>query len=86
MPETTVNELPYGHGGVVSVDGEKSGIYKEENGTLHMVDIRCPHLGCQLEWNPDEKSWDCPCHGSRFDFKGYLINNPAQEDIILSEK
>lgn len=86
LPEATVRELPLGHGGVVSVDGEKIGVYKEENGTIHMVDIRCPHLGCQLEWNPDEKSWDCPCHGSRFDFKGHLINNPAQEDITLSEK
>ena len=86
LPEATVNELPPGHGGVVSVNGEKIGVYKEENGTLHMVDIRCPHLGCQLEWNPDEKSWDCPCHGSRFDFKGHIINNPAQDDIVLSEK
>ena len=86
LPEATVKELPFGHGGVVSVNGEKIGVYKEENGTLHMVDIRCPHLGCQLEWNPDEKSWDCPCHGSRFDFKGHIINNPAQDDIVLSEK
>lgn len=86
LPEATIKELPPGHGGVVSVDGEKIGVYKEKNGTIHMVDIRCPHLGCQLEWNPDEKSWDCPCHGSRFDFKGHLINNPAQEDITLSEK
>jgi len=46
-----------------------------------VVSIRCPHLGCQLEWNPDEKSWDCPCHGSRFDYKGNLIDNPAQEDL-----
>lgn len=42
---------------------------------------KCPHLGCALEWNPDECSWDCPCHGSRFDYKGKLIDNPAKEDI-----
>lgn len=83
IPEAAAEELPPGHGGVVEVDGEKIGVYKEEDGTLHMVDIRCPHLGCQLEWNPDEKSWDCPCHGSRFDFRGHIINNPAQEDISL---
>ena len=51
------------------------------DGAVHAVDIRCPHLGCQLEWNPDEKSWDCPCHGSRFDFRGNLISGPAQNEI-----
>ncbi len=42
---------------------------------------RCTHLGCKLHWNPDEKSWDCPCHGSRFDEKGKRIDEPAQKDI-----
>lgn len=86
LPEATANELPLGHGGVVDLDGDKIGVYKEEDGTLHLVDIRCPHLGCQLEWNPDEKSWDCPCHGSRFDFHGRCITNPAQEDITLHKE
>lgn len=87
LPEATAKALPLGHGGVVELDGQKLGVYKEENGTLHLVDIRCPHLGCQLEWNPDEKSWDCPCHGSRFDFRGNCITGPAQEGIALpSEK
>ena len=86
LPETTEKNLPAGHGGIVDVDGEKVGVYKEEDGTTHIVNIRCPHLGCQLEWNPDEKSWDCPCHGSHFDFRGHLINSPAQEDISLSKK
>ena len=86
LPEATANELPLGHGGVVDLDGDKIGVYKEEDGTLHLVDIRCPHLGCQLDWNPDEKSWDCPCHGSRFDFHGRCITNPAQEDITLHKE
>ena len=42
---------------------------------------RCPHMGCALEWNPDELSWDCPCHGSRFDSQGRLLDNPAQTDL-----
>lgn len=42
---------------------------------------RCPHLGCQLEWNPEEMSWDCPCHGSRFDAKGNILDNPAKKNI-----
>ena len=76
-----VEDLPAGHGGVVDVDGEKVGAYRDENGELFLVSTRCPHLGCQLEWNPDEKSWDCPCHGSRFDCRGGLISGPAQIDL-----
>ena len=81
IPAETAKKLAPGHGGIVFLDGEKLGVYKDEDGTLHPVDIRCPHLGCQLEWNPDEKSWDCPCHGSRFDRFGKLISGPAQTDI-----
>ena len=78
IPAEKAKELSPGHGGVVFLDGEKLGVYKDTDGTLYPVDIRCPHLGCQLEWNPDEKSWDCPCHGSRFDRFGNLISGPAQ--------
>ena len=42
---------------------------------------RCPHLGCALKWNPQEHSWDCPCHGSRFDAQGALLDNPATNDL-----
>lgn len=84
IPEDTAGKLPVGHGGVVFLDGEKVGVYKEPDGTIHAVDVRCPHLGCQLEWNPDEKSWDCPCHGSRFDYKGNWLCGPAQESIARS--
>jgi len=73
--------LPTGHGGVVELDGEKWGVYRDEDGQIHAVPVKCPHLGCQLEWNPDEKSWDCPCHGSRFDVDGRLLEGPAQTDL-----
>ncbi|WP_298029123.1 FAD-dependent oxidoreductase [uncultured Dysosmobacter sp.] len=73
--------LPEGHGGVVEVDGEKLGVYRAEDGQVYAVPVKCPHLGCQLEWNPDEKSWDCPCHGSRFDYQGRLLEGPAQTDL-----
>jgi hypothetical protein len=42
---------------------------------------RCPHLGCALQWNEAEHSWDCPCHGSRFDEEGRVLNNPATDDL-----
>ncbi|MFR7444623.1 MAG: Rieske 2Fe-2S domain-containing protein [Sellimonas intestinalis] len=54
------------------------GVYKTEEGEIRQVDIVCPHMGCQLSWNPDEQSWDCPCHGSRFDVEGNLLDDPAQ--------
>ena len=53
----------------------------DEDGELHTIVPKCPHMGCQLEWNPDEKSWDCPCHGSRFDIYGRLLIGPAQTDL-----
>ncbi|MEO2559094.1 MAG: Rieske 2Fe-2S domain-containing protein [[Clostridium] symbiosum] len=43
---------------------------------------RCPHMGCALKWNKTEHSWDCPCHGSRFDGDGHLIDNPATGDLV----
>ena len=81
IPSSTAAAIPKGHGGIVFLHGEKLGVYKDEDGQLTPVELRCPHLGCQLEWNPDELSWDCPCHGSRFDRFGKLISGPAQEDL-----
>ena len=76
-----VKDLPPGHGGIVEVDGEKVGAYRDEDGEVYLVSPKCPHLGCQVEWNPDEKTWDCPCHGSRFDYKGNLMDDPAQRGL-----
>lgn len=81
LPSAVADALPAGHGGIVEVDGCKRGVYKDPEGRCHVVNPRCPHLGCQLEWNPDALSWDCPCHGSRFDCDGKLIDNPAQTDL-----
>ncbi|SBW10549.1 FAD dependent oxidoreductase [uncultured Eubacteriales bacterium] len=80
-PQAALDELPPGHGGIVDCDGVKAGVYKDEERKVYAVSVCCPHLGCQLEWNSDEKSWDCPCHGSRFDYTGALLDNPAQENL-----
>lgn len=77
-PRALLDALPPGHGGVVEHEGRKTGVYREPDGRCHIVDPRCPHLGCQLEWNPDERTWDCPCHGSRFRYDGALLDGPAQ--------
>jgi len=84
IPAEAAKDIPAGHGGIVFLNGKKAGVYRDESGALHPVDIRCPHLGCQLEWDPDEKTWDCPCHGSRFDCLGRLISGPAQTDLDSS--
>ena len=81
VPKESIKELLPGHGGVAVFGGEKVGVYKDEKEKIYAVNIKCPHLGCQLEWNPDEKTWDCPCHGSRFDYRGNLLSNPAQNSL-----
>lgn len=53
------------------------GVYRDEQNNLHMVDITCTHLGCELVWNSAEKTWDCPCHGSRFSYQGDIVEGPA---------
>ncbi len=80
-PDMSLDDLAAGHGGVVEADGRKLGAYRDPDGNVHFVTTRCPHLGCELAWNQDELSWDCPCHGSRFTWDGRLINGPAQEGI-----
>ena len=79
--EGSLDGLPPGHGGLVSWQGKKVGAYRDKEGQLYLVDPRCPHMGCQLEWNPEERSWDCPCHGSRFDYEGRLLDGPAQTGL-----
>lgn len=81
IPDETVNVLERGHGAVVETPQGKAGVYKTDEGEIFQVDIVCPHMGCELTWNPDERSWDCPCHGSRFDYEGNLLDGPAQEGI-----
>lgn len=76
-----MDEIEPGHGAVVSKHGRKIAVYRNEHGEYSCFSARCPHLGCLLEWNQEEKSWDCPCHGSRFNADGQLINGPAKEDM-----
>lgn len=70
-----------GEGKVIDLDGERAGAYRDENGKLYLVDITCTHLGCELAWNSAEKTWDCPCHGSRFSYDGAIIEGPAVHEL-----
>lgn len=70
-------DVKKGEGKVIDVEGQRIGAYRDAEGVLHMVDTTCTHLGCELTWNDAEKSWDCPCHGSRFTYEGEIIEGPA---------
>ncbi len=68
-----------GEGRVLSLGGERLAVYRNSNGQLGALSAKCTHLGCLVHWNTTEKSWDCPCHGSRFDPHGRVLNGPADE-------
>lgn len=69
--------MPPGTGTVMKMDGRDTALYRDEAGGLHALSATCTHLGCIVHWNAAEKSWDCPCHGSRFDTSGCVIEGPA---------
>lgn len=74
-------ELREGEAAVLQVDGEKLAVYRDSTGQLHAVSALCTHLGCQVAFNPSERSWDCPCHGSRFSIEGAVLDGPAKKRL-----
>lgn len=81
MAYKRAEDLKHDEGAVVQVNGKRAGAYKDEHGELHMVDTTCSHMGCELEWNDAERTWDCPCHGSRFSYDGEVIEGPAKHGL-----
>ncbi|KAB7704398.1 FAD-dependent oxidoreductase [Bacillus aerolatus] len=81
MPDKSAEELSIGEGAVINVKGHRKGAYKDEEGKLHIVDTTCTHVGCEVEWNSGDRSWDCPCHGSRFSYTGEVIEGPAEKPL-----
>lgn len=78
-------ELNLGEAKVVKIKGERIGAYKDEEGKIHLVNTTCTHMGCELNWNAAEKSWDCPCHGSRFTYTGEIIEGPAVKPLRFTD-
>ena len=76
-----VQHLHLDEGTIVRSGLTKEAVYRDRKGSLHRCSAVCPHLGCVVHWNNLEKVWDCPCHGSRFDAHGHVINGPAISDL-----
>jgi glycine/D-amino acid oxidase-like deaminating enzyme/nitrite reductase/ring-hydroxylating ferredoxin subunit len=77
----TTKEIPPGQGAILREGLSKIAVYKDEKGKLTRCSALCTHLECVVHWNPAEKTWDCPCHGSRFDPKGKVLMGPAIDDL-----
>jgi glycine/D-amino acid oxidase-like deaminating enzyme/nitrite reductase/ring-hydroxylating ferredoxin subunit len=78
----SLDALAPGEGGIVVVDGDRTAAYRDEDGTVHLHGPACTHLGCHVTFNAAERSWDCPCHGSRFDATdGRVLQGPAVRDL-----
>lgn len=77
----SVNTLPVNSGMVVKYDDKKLAVYKDSEGKVHALDPVCTHAGCIVKWNGSEKSWDCPCHGGRFDINGRVLTGPPRKDL-----
>lgn len=77
----SLNELKPGEGAIMNFATKKTAVYRDETSVIHAFSAICPHLGCVVQWNANEKSFDCPCHGSRFTCQGKVVNGPASDDL-----
>lgn len=76
-----LDALAPGDGAIIELDGRKRAVYRDDDGIYAILSPICTHLGCEVAWNGVERSWDCPCHGSRFDTDGTVIDGPAPKPL-----
>ncbi|WP_121352581.1 FAD-dependent oxidoreductase [Flavisolibacter nicotianae] len=74
-------EIAPGEGRLVSYEGERIAVYKDESGKIYALNPVCTHAKCVVDWNGAEKSWDCPCHGARYDLDGNVLTGPARKNL-----
>ena len=79
--DRTLDDLGPGMGGLVNVDGKKIAAYRNPDGSIVALSPRCAHMGCTVDWNSVESTWDCPCHGSRYTKEGELLQGPAKTGL-----
>jgi 3-phenylpropionate/trans-cinnamate dioxygenase ferredoxin reductase subunit len=80
---TPVSQLRPGQGKVLDVAGQKTAVYRDDNGEIHAVSPVCTHMGCLLDFNGHDRTWDCACHGSRFGVDGNVFQGPAKRDLKI---
>jgi glycine/D-amino acid oxidase-like deaminating enzyme/nitrite reductase/ring-hydroxylating ferredoxin subunit len=80
-----VDDLAPGEGRVIGSGLRQKAVHRDEQGRLHAVSARCTHLGCIVRWNAGERTWDCPCHGSRFEPEGAVLTGPATQPLKRRE-
>jgi Rieske Fe-S protein len=78
-------ELAPGEGRLVKYEGKSLALYKDDNGQIHAINPVCTHAKCTVGWNTAEKTWDCPCHGARYDIDGQVLTGPARMDLEVVE-
>jgi Rieske Fe-S protein len=74
-------DLGPGEGAIVDVEGEKVAAYRDPDGAVHALSPVCTHVRCVVSFNPRERTWDCPCHGSRFTTEGEVVKGPARRPL-----
>jgi 3-phenylpropionate/trans-cinnamate dioxygenase ferredoxin reductase component len=79
--DRSIEDLVAGHGGLVNAGGRQLAVYRDEHGQTYELSPRCTHMGCTIDWNDAAKTWDCPCHGSRFSVDGSVVRGPAAEPL-----
>jgi nitrite reductase/ring-hydroxylating ferredoxin subunit len=88
VPAEKLSELAgiaAGEAAVVKYEGHTIAVYKDEEGNIHALNSACTHIKCEVAWNNAEKTWDCPCHGSRFSYTGEMLTAPARKDLTPVE-
>lgn len=85
LPEREQASLKNEEGKIIEIEGEKVGAYKDKEGRIYTIVPKCAHLGCELSWNNLDKTWDCPCHGSRYDYTGKMLYGPTVRDLYIDK-
>jgi len=83
IPDDSLKNIKNDNGAIIELDGKKVGVYRNPDGDIFTIKPNCTHLGCMLTWNNLDKTWDCPCHGSRFNYKGENLYNPAIKNLNI---
>ena len=84
-PADALESVARGEGRIVTVAGKKVAAFRDEDGKLTLLSPTCTHMACTVRWNPAEKSWDCPCHGARYDVEGEVLNGPAIKPLAKKQ-